>query len=482
MKWFPGSISEAVTAAKQRGAIFVVFVEGKDEKSVQAARVLDEQAISLRMERDNFVSVKVEADTEAFVFFQQIYEKVSVPSLYFIGDNGVPVFTLVGGLDPAELTAKLDSHFPEVAKSAAGASSSFIQSEQSADSSASAQPQSPEASTMKSNSSSEAPKERELTAEEKIERAKKIVELQRQQKIAEEREAEKQREIERRLLGKDLQALKQKQHEAEIKLALDERMREKAAEAEAREKVLKQIAQDKLERKQREMALQQQTAQQQRQNQDDRSEAIASGSSSSDSTTARIQFRLPSGAPHLGKFEATSTLGSLRSYVARNIELPFQQFTMSTTFPRRDLVVKDDDKTLMELELVPTAVILILPVKSSKVTSVVSSDGDAGFVSRFIWALFAPIMSIYNFVMGYFSGAPRNPPDSRSDVNPGGRGASPNAERFGRVPDQPGSINGNILGGPSTTIRSRGNIHRLHSGGDDNDENNTWNGNSTQQM
>lgn len=28
MKWFPGSISEAVNAAKQRGAIFVVFVEG----------------------------------------------------------------------------------------------------------------------------------------------------------------------------------------------------------------------------------------------------------------------------------------------------------------------------------------------------------------------------------------------------------------------------------------------------------------------
>lgn len=34
----------------------------------------------------------------------------------------------------------------------------------------------------------------------------------------------------------------------------------------------------------------------------------------------------------------------------------------------------------------------------------------------------------------------------------------------------------------STTIKTEGNIHRLQSGGDDNDENNTWNGNSTQQM
>lgn len=31
-------------------------------------------------------------------------------------------------------------------------------------------------------------------------------------------------------------------------------------------------------------------------------------------------------------------------------------------------------------------------------------------------------------------------------------------------------------------IRARGNIHTLHSNDDDNDENNTWNGNSTQQM
>lgn len=40
------------------------------------------------------------------------------------------------------------------------------------------------------------------------------------------------------------------------------------------------------------------------------------------------------------------------------------------------------------------------------------------------------------------------------------------------------------LGNPggTTTIKTDGNIRRLHSGGEDNDENNTWNGNSTQQM
>lgn len=39
------------------------------------------------------------------------------------------------------------------------------------------------------------------------------------------------------------------------------------------------------------------------------------------------------------------------------------------------------------------------------------------------------------------------------------------------------------LGGQGASkIRARGNVHTLHSGDNDNDENNTWNGNSTQQM
>lgn len=42
-----------------------------------------------------------------------------------------------------------------------------------------------------------------------------------------------------------------------MKQAYEERMKERAADAAAREKVLQQIAQDKLERKQKELAMQQ---------------------------------------------------------------------------------------------------------------------------------------------------------------------------------------------------------------------------------
>ena len=54
-----------------------------------------------------------------------------------------------------------------------------------------------------------------------------------------------------------MQKMRQKQQDLEVKQAYEERMKEKAADAAAREKVLQQIAQDKLERKQKQLAMQQ---------------------------------------------------------------------------------------------------------------------------------------------------------------------------------------------------------------------------------
>jgi len=85
---------------------------------------------------------------------------------------------------------------------------------------------------------------------------------------------------------------------------------------------------------------------------------------SNNATVTRIQFRLPSGNSYTGQFEPSNTLRTLRTYVTENIDLPFRQFAMSTSFPRRELTNEENDKTLLELELVPTAVILILPLKN----------------------------------------------------------------------------------------------------------------------
>ncbi|XP_053594345.1 UBX domain-containing protein 4 isoform X2 [Microplitis demolitor] len=483
MKWFPGSINEAVATSKTKKAVFVVFIAGNDEVSNETSRVIDSPEVTSLLEKEDFIAIKLESGSESYRFFAQIYQLVPVPSLFFIGDNGKPLEIVAGSVTSSSLKEKIDSVLVKAGKK--DSSNNFIKTEQShAESTSSNVSNTQENSTSNNNieepsnigaNVNTATADNEITAAEKVERARKLIEMQKQQKLEEEREKERLREIERRKMGKNLQSAKRQQQDLELKLAHEERIKEKAAELEARERIRAQIAQDKIERKQREQALLQNVQEQER-------PAVTQRSFVGDGT-ARIQFRLPSGNPHTGSFQSTSTLRELRAYVVSNIELPFQQFSMSTSFPRRDLTQEDDDKTLTELQLVPTAVVLILPVKNTSSSAVIPSDGS-NFISRLMWALITPLVTVFNYITGYFSGN-RGP----NDRSAGSRGSSTGESSrtsgvysSGSRPNvsQPGLIR--TPGGSSTTVRARGNVHRLHSGDDDNDENNTWNGNSTQQM
>ena len=75
--------------------------------------------------------------------------------------------------------------------------------------------------------------------------------------------------------------------------------------------------------------------------------------------------------------------------------------------------------------------------QANVITTVTSTD-NVGFFSRIIWTLFAPIYSVYNYVLGYFTGAPASPPERRqSNDNVAAGGPSGNADRFGRITGQP---------------------------------------------
>lgn len=201
-----------------------------------------------------------------FLIYLRADQVVPVPSLFFIGANGAPLEVVSGRVSSSDLEKKIDSILEKAGKKTSpGSSASLIDAERStaSGSTTSSIPkpsvsveETASADSEKPASSSGETVPKEPTTEEKLERARQLIELQRLQKIEKEREDEKNREIERRKLGKDVQIAKQKRHEAEIKLALEERMREKADEAAAKERVRQQIAQDKMERKQRELAQQ----------------------------------------------------------------------------------------------------------------------------------------------------------------------------------------------------------------------------------
>lgn len=554
MKWFEENVHLAVHKSKSTKAIFVVFVEGKDEASAQFMQALNVTEVSKYFETEDFVAIKLESGSEQYRFFAQIYHLVPVPSLFFIGVNGIPLEIIVGNTTATELTSKIESVLIKSGKKSPNSSSDLIESEKKSSELSNTSDAStsevttdtekvtekedvpeksietvtktevedkPEESTSTDLKETDVKKtdvketdlkeadvketdvketdvketdapttsnetkedsDTDLTMQEKLDRARQLIEAQKKQRQEEEEKKQKEKELERRKLGREMQKMKQMQQDWQVKKAQEERRKEKAAENAAREKVRLQIAQDKLERKQKELALQPKQSSPPPAEQPKPRPAWLT-----DATITRIQFRLPSGNPHMAPFSPSDTLSVLRTYVTENIDLPFRQFVMSTSFPRRNLTDEDDKKTLLELELVPRAVILILPLKNNNTkanTTSVTSAQDVGFFSRFMWSLFAPVIGIYNYVMGYFNRTlngntdPNNEDTANpsNDSNTGEESTFPNLQNIAR------STGRNFSNLNGATIRAQGNIHRLHTDGDDNDENNTWNGNSTQQM
>lgn len=72
------------------------------------------------------------------------------------------------------------------------------------------------------------------------------------------------------------------------------------------------------------------------------------------------KFRLPDGSTQNHTFKADDTLFMVRNYVAeQRPDLLNVQFTLSTTFPRKVFADPDASKTLKELRLVPSTVLVL---------------------------------------------------------------------------------------------------------------------------
>lgn len=208
----------------------------------------------------------------------------------------------------------------------------------------------------------------------------------------------KEREIQRRRLGQDLQSFKERQEESEVKKLQEERKRDKIEEQAARKRILEQIAQDKAERAQRF-------------NQSMGSPAPAAKESApvenrppivSDSTVARIQFKKPDGDTEVKTFGSADLFGMVRSYVEENVIVAtgIREFALATSFPRKEFKAEDDPKTLLELGLVPSAVILILPLDkaTSRKLPIQSSYGLLAMLTTIFWTVVNPLVSAFAYV------------------------------------------------------------------------------------
>ncbi|CAH2083949.1 unnamed protein product [Euphydryas editha] len=531
MHWFGGSMAEAVTLSKQKNAIFVVFVEGDNDLSKELATTIDDSVVMKRLaDPNNFLAVKLKSGSENYTFFAQIYQFVPVPSLFFIGRNGTPLEVVCAGIEPQNLATRIDRILQEHRKDHPNTSvqpstsssdvkdqtANFLQSESAATKAQEPEPVpsgsdisktpktipiSPEtpksAPTEETESSGPAAKiaktehnettksgvEYEVVCEgdvcvrrpkgdqpgpsgtspgtqqtpaasesssstaEKIDKAKELIEIRRREKADKEKELEKQKELERRSIGQGVAELKRWQADQELKQIQEERKREKMENNLARQRILEQIAQDRAERRAREQQPAPAPA----------PAGVRSAAAVGDAEgRARVQFKLPDGSAHTAHFDSSDTLAHLQRYVADNLHLTPSSFSLWTAFPRRELTERE--ASLRELQLAPSAALLVLLRPGTVAAAPAASPAAAllaFFTQLFTSLILNPTYQIYNWLHSRFIGAPpTNPPE------PSNTPSSPNP---------PG-------------LRRRGNIHRLTGDTSGDDDNNTWNGNSTQQM
>uniref|UniRef100_A0A7N6BN97 UBX domain-containing protein 4 n=1 Tax=Anabas testudineus TaxID=64144 RepID=A0A7N6BN97_ANATE len=423
MHWFEGSIPDAINSAKQKSFVFVVVITGEDEQSVQLMSSWENDEVS-EAAHHCCVAIRVDAKSETCVQFSQIYPVVCIPSSFFIGDNGIPLEVIAGNVSADELMKRIDRV-----------------------------------------------KQVRLT--------KKLEERKEQRKRGEEKN-DIRKEIERRKTGKDLQDFKRKQEEEKTKRLLEERNREKAEEKAARERVKQQIAMDRADRAARyaktqeeENAAKEALLKARQAEKEARKEPLVKERS----TTTRIQFRLPDGSSFTNQFPSQSRLHEALHFAVQEVGNRFSNFSLATMFPRREFTSEDLNKTLLELELAPSASIVLLPVTNPANTLVQSSRGG-------IWAILGtllyPLLAVWRFLSSFLFASP--PPTGAASRGPAQQSSSYSNTSSALDKEKRETLSKHTLEKRSKDFKKEGKICRLRTQEDSEDDNNTWNGNSTQQM
>lgn len=220
------------------------------------------------------------------------------------------------------------------------------------------------------------------------------------------RQLAKERELQRRRVGQDLQQFKQRQEESEMKKLQEERKRDKIEEQAARKRILEQIALDKAERAQRF------TSFTQKPEENAAKSSNSTPSVASDSTLARIQFKKPDGEVDVKSFSRDETFAVVRTYVEENVIVGsgIREFALATTFPRREFKGEDNAKTLFELDLVPSSVLLVLPLDkaTSRKLPLESSYGIFAMLTTIFWGVVNPVMSVFSYARNLVFSRNRN--------------------------------------------------------------------------
>ena len=174
-------------------------------------------------------------------------------------------------------------------------------------------------------------------------------------------------------------------------------------------------------------------------------------------------MRLPDGSCKTHHFPAQSPLSDLYSFVRTDTN--YTSFSLSTSFPRRNLDTEDKAATLKDLQMAPSCTVMVLPS-----STLASHNGD--FMSL-VWLLLTPFTILWGIISTFIgtAGGTREPTPQSGSTNTTSSSSSSSS----------GGENRARAGAGTHKVTREAGIGRLRNTDFSDDENNTWNGNSTQQ-
>jgi len=491
MRWFEGSIPDAIQETKTSRKLLLVYVLDSTEDSRSMTAVLDEDAVTEALPAEKVVALKLESGTDSFAQFSVFYPVLILPSVYFIGENGTPL-EVVGGHQAAEAflektrnAFKLhEEGIPAVSAPAtetASTSETPVVVAAPAAGSVDAAPSTPSATTATedhgaaaASASSTAPPPTD-SLEDRVVSAKDKIEAQNRERINKEQEESKRRELERRKLGQEMAEAQRLKEEAAMKQRAEALAKEKADEKLARQKIKEQIEKDRKERHAKFEEEKRAKDQKIREKVEEKQAAEAAAAAALQErirSVSRIQFRLPDGGAITHEFPVDTSFADLRLFIADELQSRgMTDFDLVHSFSRRQFQSADLTSKLTELDLAGPNALIVVPRRGDSGRSAANQEDGFSLVSLF-WLVMAPFVFIFNILRAMFVGGPQpqsvTATSSSTEANP------------------TSSLN---VGGPvdrSQDVRQRpsaqGNIHRLRHDSDSDSDDPTWNGNSTQQL
>ncbi|XP_039259957.2 UBX domain-containing protein 4-like [Styela clava] len=471
MVWYSGSIPEAIAESRKSSKLFVVYITGDDEESSRMDEMWNNESVE-NICKSMCVTLKLSAESEGCKQFSAIYPVLKVPSAHFIDNSGkvLEVIYAQSSLDDFVQNLRNITKF----ESNAAKSSSEVQEEANS------------GQTSGAASDENIPKVLpQKSAEEMDAETKRL-----QQKIIEKREKDqikkqedlKVKEVERRELGKNLLKMKEAQQEAKMKQDMEERRRDKQEEKAAKERVKRQIEQDRLDRAAR---FQQEKLEREQTNINKKAEAekvneekLKEERKERDSK-ARLQFRMPDGSTTVQQFDSMDVLLSAFSFVV-SLNHPLfptiNSFDLATAFPKKVFLVSEQNQTFAELGLSPSASLAVLPRQNRRGISSSDNSVTSSILSMIMFVLLIP-SKILMFLRSFISGGTRT--EQQQPVTSSQGDASTSHSRWS---DDGGLRRRTVGQQESMEPKRQGNMTRLSDVTRDDDDEATWNGNSTQQM